>query len=314
MTARDVSDVLAQYATDYTVRRELHRVPPHVTYEVSLDGQRAVCKLAMGPEADLATEGRIVRFVDRETTVPVPEVIAIDSDSFVAAWHDGVPEPTHSDGSESANETWARVAGAGVATLHAETEPAFERTGLFRADDDGLALCGHDSWAETVEAFLDRRREFLCGTGYADVAAEALDFVREHPAAFATPDESVCCHGNYLPDHVGVAEGEVTCVIDFEHALCGPGEYDYWRTALPAFEARGRPDFEPAFRAGYESVRSLPNGFDRRADCYRTLNTVSYVRSLFSKTNTTRPKPSVARNECVGMLPTRSTTCARSFG
>jgi aminoglycoside phosphotransferase (APT) family kinase protein len=91
----------------------------------------------------------------------------------------------------------------------------------------------------------------------------------------------VLCHGNLLPDHLGIEGGKVACVIDFEHALVGPGEYDYWRTALPAFEAREHPGLHRAFRAGYESVRPLPDEFDRRADCYRMVNTVSYLKALY---------------------------------
>jgi Ser/Thr protein kinase RdoA (MazF antagonist) len=113
------------------------------------------------------------------------------------------------------------------------------------------------------------------------VATAMLAFVRDHPEAFATPETPVCCHGNWLPAHVGIEDEGITCVIDFEHALFGPAEYDYWRAVLPAFAVRERPDLERAFREGYESVRSLPEGFDRRAECYRALNTVSYLRSLF---------------------------------
>ncbi|PSP76020.1 aminoglycoside phosphotransferase family protein [Halobacteriales archaeon QS_3_64_16] len=277
---RDVHAALAQHATDYTVRRELHRVPPHAIYEIAFGGRRAVCKLATDPEGDPATEDRIVEFVGRETHVSVPEVLAVGSDHFVAAYHEGVPEPT--DGEDEAKlEAWARAAGAGMATLHAETKAAFEHTGIFCADDDGLALRSRNSWAKTVETLLDSRREFLLGTGYADVATAMLAFVRDHLEAFMAPDVPVLCHGNWLPAHVGTANGEVSCVIDFEHALFGPAEYDYWRTVLPTFAVRERHDLERAFRDGYESVRSLPDGFDRRAECYRALNTVSYLHSLF---------------------------------
>jgi fructosamine-3-kinase len=276
---RDAHAALAQHATDYTVRRELHRVPPHTTYEITFGGRRAVCKLATDPEGDPATEARVVEFVGRETSVPVPEVLAVGSDHFVAAYHEGVPDPT--DGEDEAKiEAWARAAGAGMARLHAETEAAFEHTGTFYADD-GLALRSQDSWAKTVEALLDSRRDFLLGTGYADVTTAMLTFVRDHPEGFMAPDVPVLCHGNWLPAHVGTANGEVSCVIDFEHTLFGPAEYDYWRTAMPAFAARERPALERVFRNGYESVRSLPDGFDRRAKCYRALNTVSYLRSLF---------------------------------
>ena len=150
---RDAHAALAQHATDYTVRRELHRVPPHTTYEITFGGRRAVCKLATDPEGDPATEARVVEFVGRETSVPVPEVLAVGSDHFVAAYHEGVPDPT--DGEDEAKiEAWARAAGAGMARLHAETEAAFEHTGTFYADD-GLALRSQDSWAKIVEALLD---------------------------------------------------------------------------------------------------------------------------------------------------------------
>lgn len=271
----DIHDALAQHTTDYEAHRELHAVPPHVTYEVTIDGTHAVCKLATSSEADLTTEARIMKFVGRETPIPVPRVLAVGPEHFVAEWHDGIPEEPRRD------EEWARAAGAGMATLHAETADAFERTGLLRADGTGLGIDGHPTWPETVAALLERRREFLVGTGYADVATEALAFVREHPEAFDGADDPVLCHGNLLPDHVGAKDGAVTCVIDFEHALVGPGEYDYWRTALPVFGDREFSDRQRAFRAGYESVRALPDGFDRRAALYRAVNGVSYFRSLF---------------------------------
>lgn len=143
---RDVHAALAQHGTDYTVRHRLHRIPPHVTYEIAFGGRRAVCKLATDAECDPATEARIVGLVGRETDVPVPEVLAIGSDHFVAAYHEGVPRPTDGE-DEGKTERWARAAGAGMATLHTETEAAFEHTGTFRADGGGLALRSRDSWA-----------------------------------------------------------------------------------------------------------------------------------------------------------------------
>ena len=271
---RDVHDTLVSHTTEYKIRRELHDVPPHRTHEVSIDGVRAVCKLATGPEADLATEARIIRYVDEHTSVPVPRIIAIGQDHFIAEWHDGVPE------TDEIGERWARIAGTGMATLHAETASDFETMGLLRSTGDELSLDASKTWPETIAAVLKDRREYLAGVGYADVAREALQFVREYPVAFADCGDPVLCHGNLLPAHLGIEDGNVACVIDFEHALVGPGEYDYWRTALPTFVTRERPDLQRAFRTGYESIHPLPDGFDRRADCYRMVNSVSYLKAL----------------------------------
>ncbi len=290
-----VESRLESHADSEVVRR-LHDVPPYEVYEVRVDGRRAVCKLDAHPEGDAATEGWVTDYVARTTSLPVPSVLAVGGDYFVVEWLDAVPEE-RGDDEESDLDGWLRGAGAGLATLHEETP--FDATGLPRADD-GFAVETHETWADTVVAFLARRREYLAGVGYADVADAAIEFVEEHPAAFDVPGDPVLCHGNYLPDHVGVergeaprasndasgdvaSTGEVTALIDFEHALVAPGEYDYWRTALPTFlgpEGAGA-DAERTFRAGYESVRPLPEGFDDRRKLYLTMNTVAYVRSLF---------------------------------
>lgn len=276
----DVRDALELHADDYEIERELHAVPPHAVYEVTVENTRAVCKVARGPRADPATEARVVQFVGHQTSVVVPRILGVGEDWFVAEWRDGLGEGPTPDAER------ARAMGAGLATLHEETAGAFERTGFPSAGGEGgegggLAVDGHSSWAETVCDLLADRRDYLADFGYAEVAETARSFVRENPGLFDGAGVPVLAHGNYLPDHVGVADGKVTCVIDWEHALVAPAEYDYWRTAMPLF---GGPDGSETeretFREGYESVRSLPSGFEDRADCYRLVNAVSYLEAL----------------------------------
>ncbi|SIR51736.1 Phosphotransferase enzyme family protein [Haladaptatus litoreus] len=282
----DVHERLAQHAEQYEIVRKLHEVPPHVTYEVRIDGKRAVCKRATSDEGDPAMEARAMQFLERNTSVPVPHVLGVGSGHFVAEWNDEVPE----DGSVSVEG--ARTIGAGLATLHDETYTTFESClarfdsyGFLETRDGKLALDARGSWHEMVCDFLADRRDFLRDGGFdadADAATDALAFVREHPELLRGAGEPVLCHGNYVPDHVGRDEGEVTVVIDFEHALVGPGEYDYWRTAIPTFMGPEGIDetLTGAFRTGYESVRSLPPGFDRREAVYRLITVVSFFRSL----------------------------------
>ncbi|WP_255169277.1 phosphotransferase family protein [Natrononativus amylolyticus] len=282
---RDVRTILESTAAEYELRGELHAVPPHAVYEAVVDGQRAVCKLARGPEADPATEARVMERVRRETSVPVPEVLDVGPDWFLAAWHDGVPdEPTV--GAER-----ARTMGAGLATVHRET--TFEAAGHFTTGGTGgLVLESRESWPETLRALVADCRRFLEPYGYAGVAEEVSAFLRERPDALAGAGEPVLIHGNYLREHVGVAGGEVTCVIDFEHAMAGDGEYDYWATALPTFVGANAPGGDlgrRAFREGYESVRRLPDGFDRRSGVYRVVLGVTYLRSLYLQGQWERP-------------------------
>lgn len=277
-----VRDALASHYDAYGVRRQLHDVPPHAVYEVVVDGTRAVCKLARGPRADPGTEARVIQHVEANTSVPVPHVLAVGDGHFVAEWNDGLLQEAPQEA--GLDEAKARAMGAGLATLHAET--SFEATGFPTAAPDGLTVETHGTWPETVRAFLDDRRDYLDDFGYGDVAEAAHGFVREHPDAFADAGDPVLCHGNYLPDHVGVDGDEVVSVIDFEHALVAPAEYDYWRTALSLL-ANEEERTEATFREGYRSVRALPDGFDRRRRLYSLVNTVSYLKSLHLQRNVT---------------------------
>ncbi|WP_254663129.1 phosphotransferase [Haladaptatus sp. W1] len=127
---RAVRERLESHTNDYEVGRKLHDVPPHATHEVRMDGRRAVCKRATSDEGDPAMEARVMQHLETNTSVPVPHVLAVGDDYFVAEWCDEVP----ADG--SVNEAGARTMGAGLATLHAET--TFESYGFLGARDGEL--------------------------------------------------------------------------------------------------------------------------------------------------------------------------------
>lgn len=285
---RHVHDRLAtQFDADRIVR-QLHDVPPHEVYEVVVDGRRAVYKGDTGPTGNAGLEGRVLAFVDGRTSVPVPGVLLAGDDYFVATWHPDAPAP---DDSPVADETWAAAAGRELATLHAETAPAIDTYGLFVTNDcvtvsqdcdmpgDDLAIDGSDDPHAAAVDYVRRRRPVLARYGHADAADAVDDFLTNHPDALEGAGEPVCCHGWATPEHVAIGDDGVTCVVDFEHALAAPGEFDYWRTVLPTFG--NNDDGREAFRDGYESVRSLPAGFDRRKPMYVLLNLVYFFESLY---------------------------------
>lgn len=268
-------DALAADFETHSIERQLHDVPPHEVREVAVDGRRAVCKRDTGPTGSAGIEGRATAFVGEHTDVPVPEVLTVGDSHYVAAWHPDAPNP---DDERDADEAWARAAGRGLATLHAQTAPRLDGYGAFGIAGDGLALPEADSWREAALAVVRERRGLLAEHGHADVADAVVDFLRERPDAFAGAGDPALCHGWWTPAHVAVSDGEVTCVVDFEHALAAPGEWDYWRTVLPTFDGG---DAQAAFRAGYESVRELADGFETRRPLYVALIGTYYVESLY---------------------------------
>ncbi len=271
-----VHDALAQHYDQFAVEERLHAVPPHETYAVTVDGRRAVCKRATGPRGDPATEAAVLRYVADETPLPVPEVLAVGDDHFVAAWCGGL-----SEGGE--DEATARAIGAAMARLHAATADAVEGYGPVAATtaDGEMTVDAHRDWVGALRTRLLERRTYLATVGHADVADAVVEWLERAPAVLADPGPPVLCHGNLLPDHVAVDEGVVTCAIDVEHALVGPPEYDCWRSLIPIQSGDGGDARGAAFREGYASVRALPDGLDDRGSLYFCLLAVEYLKALY---------------------------------
>jgi Ser/Thr protein kinase RdoA (MazF antagonist) len=311
----DARDVLASYVDrpddsddgETKIVRQLHDVPPYRVYEVRLDGRRAVLKLDAHPRGHAAVEGRVQAYAADRTPLSVPPVLAVASDHYLVAWDDaaaaeaGDHAATDSDnhaatGSDDHDETWCRVAGTALARLHDASSEDVSGYGAFRVrastDDsrgavtDGLGIDAHETWREAVISRLDHHRTYLEARGYADVVDAVIAYVEDHPEAFAAVGEPVCCHGNVLPDHLAVVDGDPAALIDFEHALAAPAGYDYWRTAGPVFRGSADEDrLERAFRAGYESVRPLPESVDSHTTEFQLVNTVAYLEALFLQQN-----------------------------
>ena len=265
-----------QFASSRIIR-QLHDVPPHEVYEVAVNDRRAVYKGNTGPTGNAGTEGYVTAFVDQQTSIPVPEILLTEDDYYVAAWHPDAPAPNEG---QLTNETWAYAAGHGLATLHAETADAISRYGQFCPHNGGITVIECDTWHAAALAYVCRHRAVLAQYGHADVADAVIEFLREHPDVFQNTNGPVCCHGWATPDHTAVVNGRVACMVDFEHAIAAPGEFDYWQTSMPTFDS-ATEHLQRTFREGYESVRSLPSGFDSRKPIYAVLNMIYYFESLY---------------------------------
>lgn len=285
-----VHDALASHAVETAIRRRLHDVRPHEVYEVTFDGRRAICKVRSHPIGAPALEARLLQFVGEETSVPVPEVLAVGQGHFVAAWCSDLPdEPT-------VDRPRLRAMGAGMARLHAEAadrfdapgRPALDVPGRPALDDEsGLTVETDERWSDTLCALLEDRRRFLDPLGFGDLASDVLAFVEEFRGAYDDVSDPTLLHGNVLPEHVGIDRtgdgAAVSRLIDFEHALVGPPAFDLLRSLGPLFGPPSSDDESPeraAFLDGYRSVRSLPPDLDARLRQHEVVNAVSYLRSL----------------------------------
>ena len=272
---RDIHDVLESYANHYRVHRLLNDVPPHFVYEVTVDGVRAVCKLAQQERASPSVEGSVLKYVEATTTVSVPHVLDVGDGYFLTEWCADAPNEQ-----VSVTESEAYAMGVCLATLHTQT--SFENTGLLQTSGP-LAVEEQDTWSETLVRIISDVQSDLSGTGYRDVSERALSFIEHHRAFIDEGDSAVLVHGDFVPSHVSFDDREVSCVVDWEHAIAGPGEFDYARCDLHIFDnpARESEQHREAFRSGYESVRKLPPGSELRRRAYKALIFTYNIRQAF---------------------------------
>lgn len=293
-----VHHALASHSVETAVRRCLHDVRPHEVYEVEYDGRRAICKVTSHPEGDPALEGRLLAFVGSETSVPVPAVLAVGADHFVAEWCTDLPnDPT-------VDRARLHAMGACMARLHADAADRFDTPGRPVIEGDSLpfAVDAHDRWSDTLRAYLEDRRRFLKPLGYGDVATEVREFVDEFHWAYDDAGDPTLLHGNVLPEHVGIERTDhgatVNRLIDFEHAIVGPPAFDLLRSLGPLFGPPSRDgcsDERSAFLDGYRSVRPLPPDLDTQLRRLEVVATVSYIRSLHLQRGDRDPEQAVAR-------------------
>lgn len=260
----------------YDIVDQIHDVPPHEVYEVRVDGRRAVYKHDIHSRGTAGVEGSVTALVGEQTSVSVPEILRTGPAYYVAAWHPDAPAP---DDWQAADESWATAAGRGLARLHDETAPLLDSYGYFDVADGRVTPSGCPTWHEAAVEYVEYHEPVLTAYGYGNVADDVLRFLHANPDAFRGAGEPVCCHGWATPAHTSTREGDIACLLDFEHAIAAPGEFDYWRTATVT--CGGDDALQQAFRGAYESVRSLPQHLESRRELYSLLNLVYYFESLY---------------------------------
>ena len=273
----DINDRLDASFDEHRIIEQIHDVPPHVVYVVEVDGERAIYKADVGPTGSAAVEGRVMNWLSQQTDIPVPEVLACGDDHLVAAWHPKAP----GDDADPADIDWAEATGAGLARMHEASTDLVEGYGVLEVRNGELTGDDHADWFDGALAYIERLQPVLERYGHGDMATAAIELFEERPTAFEGAGKAVLCHGWATPEHVAVENGSVACFIDFEHAIAAPGEFDIWRTCIPAFGPGETTTAEQAFISSYESVRPLPDGADERKPYYQLLNLLYFFESLY---------------------------------
>lgn len=264
---------------NFDIHAELHTVPPHAVYEGKYNDHRAVLKVDTDPTGRAGIEGAVMALVNESTDLPVPRVLERGEEYYIAEWH---PEARPPEDGQEPDADWAEPTGRALARLHRESSSAVDGFGLFHLDGETVTVDSHETFHEAALAYLSAKRPIIETFGHEDMVDTAEQALHRHPDAFEGAGPPAICHGWATPEHVTISDGSVACILDFEHAIVAPGEFDIWRTAIPAFANRDDEALD-AFLEGYESVRPLPPGVSSRKPAFVLLNQIYYFESLYGQ-------------------------------
>jgi aminoglycoside phosphotransferase (APT) family kinase protein len=263
------------------------------TYRVAL-GDRVVV-VAFPREAwyerQFALEPALMRLLRRETTVPVPRVLASDvSGAGRRPYHvTAAIDAENLDGrfaglDRDRQAALVEQAGAALADLHRSVQ--FAASGpLVPADTErGVAVDDRPSWpaflaercAEWTDALRDGR--------FADLAPTYERALT--PASVLPKDvEPVCLHFDYGPRNLLARGGTLAGVVDWGFAVAGHAEYDLFQfeknVLLGQLDTPATRDaLRPRLYAGYRDRRPLDEGWERRRAFYRVAFKLASMRSF----------------------------------
>lgn len=282
MTDHPIRDALASLADDYELRGERHRTNRHAVYDVTVDGQTAVCKYAL-EDTDprpLAREAAVVGLLGDETSVRVPELLGRGDRVAVFSLVEG---DSYTDAAPAeCRRARLRALGRSLGTLHNVSAGWFDEFGTPTPDAwrEGLGLDGERDWGTQWAALVDDWLTRLDDTPDEDVAVRVRETTaRARRGGLFDGLDPVLTHADAGPSNVRFA-GDEPWLLDWEGAMAFPGEYDLARAHTGFFD---RPDAVEAVAlrdelvAGYRSVRTLHERSRTRRRLYRATLLAKFV-------------------------------------
>ena len=250
------------------------------------------------------SEPRLLEFVHRETTIPVPEVFGYCDDHrhypapfYVMEYVEGANyENQVADLSVAARETLLREAGENLAELH-ELGP-LAAPGKVGVQDGELCVLDtddhprHDDFHDAVLADCEETLDTLTDGGFypeladdperfADIVPEVREYVREHVPDLSEPGEPTYCHWDYRIGNLLIdpATGETHAVLDWANLSAAEPAYNLGQTEFyllnPVADGPQRTSrLRETFRTAYADARSdwsLTESIRERIDVYRLI-------------------------------------------
>lgn len=254
------------------------------TYLVECSDRNVAVTLCREPadEQQFVLEPQVIRLVERKTTLPVPELLAVDCSKmsipymyYVTQAVDGYnPRRRYKYLPQSVREDILVQTGQYLGELH--TRIGFDTVGTLCATDEsrGIAIEPADSWPTFLRSLMDGWTSTLDGGRFDDliptfetVAADCATYVDEKI-------DPVLLHFDYRPANLIVKDGEIATILDWELARAGHNEYDFFKFEknflLAHFETPSiRDDLREFVYRGYRTVLGLEPGWKRRRAYYR---------------------------------------------
>ena len=262
------------------------------TYRVTFaDGDRVVVKVGSRAPSQFLAAPATIRLVGRETSVPVPSVLATGEEPLgtpyaVYDYVEGDTTAVLADLPVAAHERLCREAGANLAALHDLTVPGF---GRLDPSEGAFAVPDPIAYDDLLGRSLDRQLRLLGETRFADLrpaidatasaAIDSLDFGGVTPAVV---------HGDYRLANLSVdtdARPVTRAVLDWEGATAGDPLWDLAMTLALLVDGAGVPQsrrrrLRRALLDEYGSV----DAEGERWSLYRLLARVRLARHLEEET------------------------------
>ncbi|MGB3715286.1 MAG: aminoglycoside phosphotransferase family protein [Candidatus Promineifilaceae bacterium] len=203
------------------------------------------------------------------TAVPVPEVICLDESRETAPYDylittrlpgTNIFGSRHQLGDQQIRKL-AWEAGRYLAEVH---EITFEAYGKLSEVESNPFPTWPAYFNDYVKRYLEpARRERMLSN---ETLSQLERILEQDSSALSQVDHSVLVHSDYHYENILQVDGRITGIIDFEWAYAGDPASDF----VPSTNREEvLPGSEEYFLEGYQSQRSLTEGFDERIAIYR---------------------------------------------
>jgi aminoglycoside phosphotransferase (APT) family kinase protein len=235
----------------------------------------------------LAVEARVLRAIATRTSLPVPEVLAVNlsSDGDLPPYLVMEKAPGDSlhglfyDLSVETQEHLLAAIGRYLATLHQTWQ--FDACGSLQLVDDAIEPVDDYRWPEWCDAQWATCLERLHETRFADLVPELDAWYETQRPLLPADQQSVLVHDDFRPANVLVDEPRetVTAMLDWEDILAAPPEYQLARLEFLCidvyeFPAEQQAQLRTTLYESYQQIHPFQpsDAYRQRRDLYQLLS------------------------------------------